>query len=593
MDKSLANIELKLDNTNISANETSLATVGYTIDEVLGKHQTIPTLPHHGSAPLPIDVLAEVSAGVLIVASDGVCIYANVAAEAFFAPLKPPGLKLQALLSLTGFSNGAALVEVTQSGQRSNAVRIGAVTGRILEGHSRRLKDGSAVITLVDITSYIRDAELAAHDPLTGLTNRAALGEFLKAQLINSSRTAMPVAVICIDLDRFKGVNDTMGHAVGDALLIKVSERLRSAVRQSDMVARLGGDEFAIIQSGVAQPQGAEVIASRLIDLIGRSYALSGHMVNIGASVGIAVSPDDGEDNDTLLQHADLAMYRAKSDGRGTFRFYRPDMDADMQKRRRLEIDLRRALALKQFEVVYQPQMQLESDTLTGFEALLRWRTPERGNVSPAEFIPLAEELDLMIPIGEWVMRTACKEAVGWSRPVTVAVNISAVQFCGNKLVAMVSSALAASGLDPARLELEITEGALLDNTSTVLQELNALKALGIRISMDDFGTGYSSLSYLQKFPFDKIKIDQSFVRGDQSRGGSAIVRAVTAIGASLGMKTIAEGVETQEQLERVRADGCNAVQGYLTGRPLAAAAAAALLNEPAISSTSRLDDPS
>jgi diguanylate cyclase (GGDEF)-like protein len=555
--------------------------------------QIIPKLLHHAPAPLPIEVLAEVSAGILIVASDGVCIYANVAAEAFFAPLQPPGLKLRALLSLTGFSNGAALVEATESGQPSNAVRIGAIDGRILEGHSRGLKDGSSVITLVDVTNYIRDAELAAHDPLTGLANRTALGKCLKIQLANSSRSAMPVAVVCIDLDRFKNVNDTLGHAVGDALLVKVAERLRNAVRQSDMVARLGGDEFAIIQSGVAQPQGAEIMARRLVDLVGRSYALNGHMVNIGVSIGIAISPGDGADNDTLLQHADLALYRAKSDGRGTFRFFRSDMDADMQKRRWLEFNLRRALALKQFEVVYQPQMHLESDTLIGFEALLRWRTPERGNISPAEFIPLAEELGLIIPIGEWVMRTACKEAVGWSRPVTVAVNISAVQFCGNKLVAMVSSALAASGLDPARLELEITEGALLDNTSTVLQELNALKALGIRISMDDFGTGYSSLSYLQKFPFDKIKIDQSFVRGDQSRGGSAIVRAVTAIGASLGMKTIAEGVETQEQLERVRADGCNAVQGYLTGRPLAAAAAAALLDESPISSTSRLDDPS
>ena len=550
-------------------------------------------LLNHAVEPLPIEVLAEVSAGILTVDPDGVCTYANAAAEAFFAPMQPPGLKLRALLSLTGFSNGAALAEVTESEGASNAVRIGSAAGRILEGRSHRREDGSAVITLFDVTNYIRDAELVAHDPLTGLASRAALGEHLKVQLANSSRTAASVAVICIDLDRFKGVNDTLGHAVGDALLIKVAERLRSAVRQSDMVARVGGDEFAIIQSGIPQPQGAEIVASRLIDLIGRTYALSGHMVNIGASIGIAVSPDDGEDNDTLLQRADLALYRAKTDGRGRFRFFRTDMDADMQKRRRLELELRRALALKQFEVVYQPQVNLESDALTGFEALLRWRTPERGNISPAEFIPLAEELGLIIPIGEWVMRTACKEAVGWSRPVTIAVNISAVQFHDNKLVAMVAGALAASGLDPARLELEITEGALLDNTSTVLQQLNALRELGIRISMDDFGTGYSSLSYLQKFPFDKIKIDQSFVRGDQSRGGSAIVRAVTGLGVSLGMKTIAEGVETQEQLEQVRANGCNSVQGYLTGRPLAATAAAALLHEPAVSSTSRRDDPS
>lgn len=553
----------------------------------------ISVLPHQSSvAPLD-NVLAKLPAGILIVDSVGVCIYANAAAAALFAPLQPPGLKLPALLSLTGFSNGAALAEVTEPGQAGNAVRIGAADGRILEGRSRRLEDGTAVITLFDVTSYIREAELAARDPLTGLSNRAALGEYLSVQLNASKRTEIPVAVICLDLDRFKGVNDTLGHAVGDALLIKVAERLRNAVRQSDMIARLGGDEFAIIQTGVVQPQGAEIMASRLVDLIGRSYVVSGHLINIGVSVGVAISPGDGRDNTTLLQHADLALYRAKSDGRGRFRFFSPEMDEDMQKRRLLELDLRRALALKQFEVVYQPQMHLQTDTLTGFEALLRWRTPERGNVSPADFIPLAEELDLITPIGDWVLRTACKEAVGWSRPVTVAVNVSAAQFSGNKLVTSVKNALAASGLDPVRLELEITEGALLNNTTTVLEQLNALRELGIRISMDDFGTGYSSLSYLQKFPFDKIKIDQSFVRDNHSPSGSAIVRAVSAMGASLGMRTIAEGVETQEQLQRVRADGCCSVQGYLTGRPLAAAAAAALLDGPAVPATSRLDDPS
>ena len=557
-----------------------------------------PAMPYPSSASLAPDVLApdflaEVSAGVLIFGPDGVCRRANPAAEAFVAPLPPIGLKIRALLSLAGFSNGAALIEVMQSRNASDAVRIGSADGRVLECRGCRHADGSMVLTLFDVTNFVRDAETRACDPLTGLANRAALGERLKALLASSSRDAMPIAVICIDLDHFKRVNDTLGHPIGDALLIKVAERLRGAVRQSDMVARLGGDEFAIIQSGVAQPKGGEVLASRLVDLVGRSYALSGHMVDIGVSIGIAVSPDDGEDSNALLQRADLALYRAKNDGRGLFRFFRSDMDADMQRRRQLEIDLRRALALKQFKVVYQPQIHLESDTLTGFEALLRWCTPERGHVSPSEFIPLAEELGLIIPIGEWVLRTACKEAVGWSRPVSVAVNISATQFRNNKLVATVASVLADTGLDPARLELEITEGALLENTSTVLQDLYALKAFGVRISMDDFGTGYSSLSYLQKFPFDKIKIDQSFVRGAQNVGGNAIVRAVTAIGVSLGMKTIAEGVETQEQLEQMRADGCNTVQGYLTGRPLVASDAAALLDKPAISSNSRSDDPS
>ena len=543
--------------------------------------------------PLPVDILAEVAVGVLIVSPDGVCVYANLAAETFFAPIKPAGLKLRALLSLSGFSDGGALAEAMEAGRANVVVRIGSADGRILESRCRGREDHSASITLFDVTDYIRDAELLARDPLTRLANRAALGACLKVQLAHSIRTAMPVAVVCIDLDRFKAVNDSFGHAMGDALLVKVAERLRGAVRQSDMVARLGGDEFAIVQSGTAQPQGAETMANRLVDLLGRAYALDGHIINIGASIGIAVSPGDGDNNDSLLQHADLALYRAKADGRGTFRFFQSGMDEEMQKRRLLELELRRALALKQFELFYQPQIHLENHTLTGFEALLRWRSPERGNIPPSEFIPLAEELGIIIPIGEWVMRTACKEAVGWPRPVTVAVNISAVQFRDSKLVAMVGEALAVSGLDPGRLELEITEGALLENTTTVLQDLNALKALGVRISMDDFGTGYSSLSYLQKFPFDKIKIDQSFVRGSEQTGGSAIVRAVSAIGVSLGMETIAEGVETQEQLDRVRADGCNAVQGYLTGRPVSALAAAALLEEPAISSLRRSDEPS
>ena len=539
-----------------------------------------------------VGLLSEVAAGVLVLARDGVCVFANAAAQACFAPLPLPGLKLRALLSLAGFSNGSALAELAEAGRPGEPVRIGAADGRILEARSRSRQDGGAVITLFDVTGYIRDAELASQDSLTGLANRTAFNKCLKDHLDRADRLAAPVAVLCIDLDHFKRVNDTLGHPTGDALLIKVAERLRSAVRQSDLVARLGGDEFAIIQSGAGQPHCAEITAARLVDLVGRSYALGGHLVNIGASVGIAISPGDGEQHDILLKHADIALYRAKTDGRARFRFFRPGMDADMQRRRQLELDLRRALALRQFEIVYQPQVNLTSDALTGFEALLRWRTPERGNVSPAEFIPLAEELGLIVPIGEWVMHTACKEAAGWSRPISVAVNISAVQFRGGQLVPMVASALAASGLPPNRLELEITEGALLDNTSTVLQELNALKALGIRISMDDFGTGYSSLSYLQKFPFDKIKIDQSFVRGEHAEGGSAIVRAVTAIGVSLGITTIAEGVETQTQLARVRADGCTAVQGYLTGRPLTPADAAALLDSPAVPTTSRSDDP-
>ena len=392
-------------------------------------------------------------------------------------------------------------------------------------------------------------------------------------------RGGEPFAVLCIDLDRFKAVNDTLGHPVGDALLRKVGERLSKAAREGDVVARLGGDEFAVIQVGTDQPTASEALAARLVDLIGRTYVVDGHMLNIGASVGVALAPSDGDDADALLKHADLALYRAKADGRGVFRFFETGMDARMQARRSLEIDLRKALALKEFELAYQPQVRSEDGAVSGFEALLRWRHPERGAVSPADFIPLAEEIGLITPIGEWVLRTACAEAATWPDSVSLAVNVSPVQFRGAKLVDTVTSALARSGLAPSRLELEITEGALLDNTDTVLKVLNSLRDLGVRISMDDFGTGYSSLSYLQKFPFTKIKIDQSFVRRmDDSPDCSAIVRAVAALGASLGMKTTAEGVETEAQRERIRAEGCTEIQGYLTGRPMTAADAAAFI---------------
>ena len=376
-------------------------------------------------------------------------------------------------------------------------------------------------------------------------------------------------------------MNDTLGHPIGDALLRRVAERLVKAARRDDLVARLGGDEFAIVQVGAGQPEAAEALAGRLVDLVGRAYVVDGHMLNIGCSVGVALAPEDGDDPDTLLKNADLALYRAKADGRGVFRFFKPDMDAKMQARRSLELDLRRALALKEFDLAYQPQVSAHDGRVTGFEALLRWRHPERGQISPADFIPLAEEIGLINPIGEWVLRSACAEAARWPSDVSLAVNLSPVQFRGAKLASVVTNALAQSGLPAERLELEITEGALLDNTDTVLNMLNTLRSLGVRISMDDFGTGYSSLSYLQKFPFTKIKIDQSFVRSmDESPDCSAIVRAVIALGRSLGMKTTAEGVETEAQRDRIRAEGCTEIQGYLTGRPMTAEAAAALVRD-------------
>ncbi len=416
-------------------------------------------------------------------------------------------------------------------------------------------------------------------DALTGLVGRDELRRRISAQLGSTHRGGEGFAILCVDLDRFKAVNDTLGHPVGDALLKKVADRLVKAARQEDLVARLGGDEFAIVQVGTGQPEAAEALAARLVDLVGRTYVVDGHMLNVGASVGVAIGSANGRDADTLLKNADLALYRAKEDGRGMFRFFEPGMDAKMQARRSLEIDLRRALALKEFDLAYQPQVSADGGGVTGFEALLRWKHPERGMVSPVDFIPLAEEIGLIGPIGEWVLRTACAEAARWPDNITLAVNLSPVQFRGAKLVTIVTSALAHSGLPAGRLELEITEGALLDNTDAVLSVLNALRELGVSISMDDFGTGYSSLSYLQKFPFTKIKIDQSFVRQmEESADCSAIVRAVIALGRSLGMKTTAEGVETEGQRERIRAEGCTEIQGYLTGKPMCAADAATLV---------------
>jgi diguanylate cyclase (GGDEF)-like protein len=541
--------------------------------------------PHH-LEPQPAcrsgldDALAGLGAGVLVVDGGGQVTFANPQAAAFFAPIQPIGLDLRSLFGLSGVSGGSAIA-AAGAATPGAAIRLGLPGGQVLDSRSQPLPCGGAVVTLFDVTSYVHDAELAARDPLTGLTNRRGLHAQLSRQLGPGAAHAPSLAVISLDLDRFKEVNDTLGHAVGDALLVKVAERLRSATRSSDLVVRLGGDEFVVLQSCSDQPGGAEALATRLVDLLGRTYVVLGHTVNIGASIGIARSPDDAAEPNTLLQRADMALYRAKAEGRGTFRFFQDSMDVAMQARRQLEIDLRRAVALRQFDLAYQPQVDLVSRRLLGFEALLRWRNAARGPVSPAEFIPLAEEIGLIVPIGEWVLRTACQQAADWPAPLSIAVNISPVQFRGKRLVGVVSAALAASGLEPSRLELEITEGALLDNSAPVLEALHALRGMGVRISMDDFGTGYSSLSYLRKFPFDKIKIDQSFVRGaDTDAEAGAIVRAVAALGSSLGMRTVAEGVETPQQLSRIQGAGCDAVQGYLTGRPMPAADALVLARQ-------------
>jgi diguanylate cyclase (GGDEF)-like protein len=367
-------------------------------------------------------------------------------------------------------------------------------------------------------------------------------------------------------------VNDTFGHSAGDKLLKLVADRLRGLARETDTIARMGGDEFVIVQAPISDPADATSLAQRIIEVMSEPYDIDGHQAVIGASVGIAVGPGDGLKPDKLLRNADLALYRAKGDGRGTFRFFEPAMDLQMQTRRIMEQDLRRALPAGQFELYYQPVVNLASNEISGFEALIRWNHPQKGLVAPAAFIPLAEEIGFIVPIGEWVIRQACTTAAQWPGDLHVAVNISAVQFRSPGLMQVIVGALAASGLHPTRLEIEITESVLLQNKETTLAVLHQLRALGIRIAMDDFGTGYSSLTYLQCFPFDKIKIDRSFVKDITENAGSLnIVRAVAALANGMGMTATAEGVETSEQLDKITSEGCTEMQGYLFSRPLPA----------------------
>ncbi len=447
------------------------------------------------------------------------------------------------------------------------------VNGRVIAIHHQPMPDGGWVATHEDITERRRaEAQvvfMAQHDALTGLPNRIAFRSRLEEALASASR-GQDCAVLCLDLDRFKFVNDTFGHAVGDELLRRVADRLRGCVRETDALTRLGGDEFAIFLTDLTQPEVAGELAQRVIQVLSEPFEIGDHGAIVGASVGIAVAPGDGSTADQLLRNADTALYRAKRDERGTYRFFEPEMDARLQARASLERDLRQAVRDQQFELAYQPQYDLGTNAICGFEALLRWRHPTRGTVSPGDFITVAEETGLIVPIGAWVLHQACMDAASWPSPVKVAVNLSAVQFRATSLVEEVEGVLSRSGLSAARLELEITESVLLRDCADTLATLHALRAVGMGICLDDFGTGYSSLSYLRSFPFNKIKIDQSFTMDlPEKEECVAIVRAIVTLGRSLGMATLGEGVETAAQLDQLRKEGCTEAQGYLFSRPI------------------------
>jgi diguanylate cyclase (GGDEF)-like protein/PAS domain S-box-containing protein len=444
--------------------------------------------------------------------------------------------------------------------------------GHIVEIHYQPMSDGGWVATHEDVTTRqqaeARIAFMAEHDTLTGLANRALFRDRLEHTVAMAGR-GHQFAIMSLDLDYFKRVNDTLGHPIGDGLLQAVAGRLRTCTREGDTIARLGGDEFAIIQLDVGQPEQARALVQRIVGTFVVPFNVGDHQIAVGISIGVAIAPRDGASSETLLKSADVALYLAKTEGRGSARFFEPEMDARLQMRRTLELDLREAILRDEFELYYQPLINLAAGRIIGFEALLRWNHPIRGLVAPADFIPVAEETGMIVAIGEWVLRMACFEAENWPTDIGVAINLSPIQFRKGDLVATVQAALAASGLRPGRLELEITESVLLHDSLSTLTALHQLRAMGVAVALDDFGTGYSSLSYLRSFPFDKIKIDQSFVRDlVNNKESMSIIRAVTDLGHSLSMKTTAEGVETMDQLNRLREQGCTEVQGYLFSRP-------------------------
>jgi diguanylate cyclase (GGDEF)-like protein len=519
-----------------------------------GDEGTCPT----GNAISPLD------SPLGVIDADGHIVFCNHSFAGLFGPA----------------DRGAALRERLSHGP----YQIVAKGGRVFSMQATTLPAGWLVVGRdASAPTYPAENESTQIDAVTQLGDREELRKRLTALLAGPAAAIEPGAVLLVNLERFKLVNSSLGQAVGDKLLRLVADRLRSVLSERGFAARLGGDEFAIVEPG-RQAQSAADLAERLNDLLGRSYLIDGHLLNIGINVGVALFPAHGTTFDSIMKSASLALHNAKMAGAGKYQFFSGVMEAAALARRSLEVDLRRALALRELMLVYHPQYNIAAQRITGFEALLRWHHPQRGLVSPAEFIPLAEEIGLIVPIGEWVIKTACHAAALWPEPLSIAVNVSPVQFRSPDLAAAILSSLDESGLETKRLELEITESTLLNDQKAALDLLHAMRGLGVRVAMDDFGTGYSSLSFLRSFPFDKIKIDQSFIRTKtEDPTDNAIVHAIATLGQSLGATTVAEGVETPRQLERVALADCTDIQGYLISKPITVDKIPDLLRESAI----------
>lgn len=529
--------------------------------------------------------LLQSNIGLATVSLDGIIAYANPAFSRIFGFANVEIVQGSSLITHVEFNFPTAITGLIQALKSHDAATIEFRLKRdseMLSMHLDDINNNQRLIYIHRLSKLTINAGFPSIsdqvDALTGLGNRMLLDQVI-SNWKPSGQEALSLAVIMINLDRFKQVNDTLGHGAGDSLLKLAAKRIKSAARENDLIIRLGGDEFVVLHTIGMQPIGAYSVANRIVELMAKPFIINGQQVNIGASVGLSALHHGTNASIDLLRHADLALYEAKAAGRNAVRFFEPSFALYAQDKRELEIDLSRALVLKQFRLVYQPQIMIAGGELNGFEALIRWQHPERGNIPPIDFISLAENTGEIHAIGEWILNTACKEAKSWKEELSIAVNVSPIQFDNDRIIEVVKNALASSGLPAKRLELEITESVLMKDLASVQKILWTIKNMGVGIAMDDFGTGYSSLSYLNSFPFTKIKIDQSFVRVEQSDKSRALVNAIISLGASLNMKTIAEGVETEEQFNELAAGGCIAAQGYLISKPLAPNAIAAFIS--------------